>query len=234
MKSNIIKLLLIAICISDNVAANCEEVTASGETKSFVVKGSGTGCQYRVKSDSGKAVKVYVNETSGTNCVKATSGDRSETLCPKGATTVFTSTSAIDVSADSVTTTTAAATTTVTPTTTPNPIQPPSENGEGKKGSQKDPGADEKTSKEKGAEPQGDKKNGKEKSAEENGTSVEKLPQEPPIAAASRLMRQARDISTSAASNDVTVYYVLGTSSSACGGNSGAVRSCPTSTAVQV
>ncbi|VDP90842.1 unnamed protein product [Echinostoma caproni] len=209
MKSIIIKLLLITFCISDIVAEKCEEVTASADAKSFVVKRSGTGCQYRVKSDSGKAVKVYVNETSGTNCVKATSGDKFETLCPKGTMTAFTSTSAIDVSADSVATSTSAATTTVTPTTTEAPKPPPSSGG----------GETEETHKgqapsEKGKEGSQDPERKENAESENhNAASVEMSPMAAAaVPAFKSLIRQAREMPSSAGYNDVIVYYMLVTS----------------------
>ncbi|VDP88347.1 unnamed protein product [Echinostoma caproni] len=201
MNPDIIKLLLITFCISGIGAENCEEVTASVDAKSFVVKSNVTGCQYRVKSDSGKAVKVYVNDTSGTNCVKVTIGGQTDTLCPKSSTTAFSSTSAIDVSADSVTTTTA--TTTVTPTTT-KASSPPASASEGEnKGNSKD------TSKGNGAVSQEGDNDGKEKSKKEKKAIMEMSKMGVPVAGANRLMRQARDASTTAGSDDVTVYYVL-------------------------
>ncbi|VDP76350.1 unnamed protein product [Echinostoma caproni] len=120
MNSTIVKKLLITGCISVIVAQDkqsCKEVVPSNEVQKVTVLGSGTGCQYRVISDSGKAVKVYVNATSGTKCVKVSSDAKSETLCPLGVTNQFISSSPIEVSADD--NTTSSETTTIKPTGVP-------------------------------------------------------------------------------------------------------------------
>ncbi|VDP65478.1 unnamed protein product [Echinostoma caproni] len=127
MNYNIVNFLLITFYVRDIVAENCEVLTATDEAQSFVIKNNITDCQYRVQSNSGKPLKVFVNATSGTDCVKVTSGDKSETLCSTGTTTEFKSSSAIDVSADSVTTTTTTATATITTTPTTAPTPPSSE-----------------------------------------------------------------------------------------------------------
>ncbi|VDP93651.1 unnamed protein product [Echinostoma caproni] len=64
MNSNIVKILFITFCVSGVIAAeaqSCKEVVATSEAQSVVVQSNVTGCQYRVTSDSGKTVKVYVN-----------------------------------------------------------------------------------------------------------------------------------------------------------------------------
>ncbi|VDP79398.1 unnamed protein product [Echinostoma caproni] len=142
---------------------------------------------------------IRFQETSGTNCVRVTIGGQTDTLCPKGSTTAFSSMSAIDVSADTVTTTTTAAPTTVTPTSTEAPPQMPS-GDDGKKGKGTE------TDQEKSNEM---KKGEKENSETEGAASVEKSPRAAAVAGASRLMRPAREAPTSAGSDDVIVYYML-------------------------
>ncbi|VDP74599.1 unnamed protein product [Echinostoma caproni] len=198
MKSNIVKFLLITVCISGIVAENCEDVTASSDARSFVVKRGISGCQYRVKPASGKSVKVFVNSTSGTDCVYVASGDKSEALCPTGATTTFTSIVAVDKSAESGGITTS--TSTAEPTAASTDATSQSTNG-------KDEG-DKTPSK------------GEEKVTEQGGTeenqkkdSEEAMENEPE--ADSHLIRQARDTTGSGGSVDVTGYYMLGKCSTA-------------------
>ncbi|VDP78541.1 unnamed protein product [Echinostoma caproni] len=208
MKSKILELLLITIFVSVVVAENCEEVTASTETKSFVVKSGGKECQYRVKPNSGKPVKVFVNSTSGTNCVNVVIGDKSESLCPTGPTTEVLSSTAIDVSAETVTNTTAAASTTVAPVTTPSPSPtPPGNKNESEEAeSGRNPKGKVPTS------PAGESvqnhDNENEHKVADKTAAVQLL--ENRAAPSVKLVRQTRDASTSAGPNDVTVYYMLG------------------------
>ncbi|VDP85372.1 unnamed protein product [Echinostoma caproni] len=198
MKSNIVKILLITVCVSVVVAQNkqsCKEVVASDEVQQVTVLVSGTGCQYLVKSDSGKAVKVYVNATSGTKCVKVSSDGKSDTLCPSGATNQISSSSPIEVSADSdttspeeTTTPTEAATESTTTPTGPTDPKSPGESGK------EDPLQD----------PQGPA-SGKE--GQNSGSGTEKIEEAAPLPG---LLRKARANSETNASNDVIVYYVLG------------------------
>ncbi|VDP76349.1 unnamed protein product [Echinostoma caproni] len=129
MKSNVVIILIITFCASEIVAQaaqDCKEVNATTEVQKFVVSSTRTGCQYRVQSESGKAVKVFVNATSGSKCVKASSDGKSETLCPSGPTNQLTSSPPIDMSAvydttssDATTAPTTEATTKATEATAP-------------------------------------------------------------------------------------------------------------------
>ncbi|VDP78461.1 unnamed protein product [Echinostoma caproni] len=192
MKSNIVKFLLITVCISGIVAENCEELTASSDANSFVVKGGISGCQYRVKPTSGKSVKVFVNSTSGTNCVKVASEDKSETLCPTGKTTTFSSSSTVDVSAESGAITTSASTDEPTAASTEATSQTTNGNEEVKTPSEEE----EKVTQQGGTE---------EDQKKDSEEALEKEPE-----ADSHLIRQARDTPGSGGSMDVTVYYMLG------------------------
>ncbi|VDP86850.1 unnamed protein product [Echinostoma caproni] len=206
MNFNIVIFLLINYYVSGIVAENCEVVTATAEAKSFVIKNNITGCQYRVTSDSSKPLKVFVNATSGTDCVKVTSGDKSEMLCSTGAMTEFKSSSSIDVSADSVTTTTTTPPTTVTttPTTAP-PLPNPGEMGEkkDKEGTKSGTaGGPSKEESQRGGE--------REEETDEGKAESEDLQSQAGPAAVKQLIRQTRDTSRNAGSNEVTVYYMLG------------------------
>ncbi|VDP65476.1 unnamed protein product [Echinostoma caproni] len=208
MNNNIVIFLLINYYVSGIVAENCEVLTATDEAQSFVIKNNITDCQYRVQSNSGKPLKVFVNATSGTDCVKVTSGDKSETLCSTGTTTEFKSSSAVDVSADSVlTTTTTAPTTVTTPKPAPTPTNPEGTDDKNKEG-QKSGTPEDPSGKSKGESQPAGKKEVKMSAEEE--ASEGKLQNQAGPAAVKQLIRQTRETLKNAGSNDVTVYYMLG------------------------
>ncbi|VDP83929.1 unnamed protein product [Echinostoma caproni] len=225
MKSNIVKLLLVTFCVSgvvDVEAQSCEPVVASNEVQSVVVKGGVSGCQYRVSSDTGKAVKVYVNATSGTKCVIVTSGGTSDKLCPSSAYNQLISQESIELSAESGTTTTQAAVTEPsTAETTPkdesgSDEEKPKPGESGDKGKDGEPEAAENQNPDKNekADPEAP---GKKVPGDPNGAPENESPESPQkqapdpkvqqqnVPGASPLLRSARDTS----SIDVTVYYVL-------------------------
>ncbi|VDP96292.1 unnamed protein product [Echinostoma caproni] len=224
MKSNVMKILFITFCVSGVLAVeaqSCKDVVATSEAQGVVVQSNVTGCQYRVTSDSGKAMKVYVNSTSGTKCVTVASGGVSETLCPQGTKNQFTSQEPIEVSAELGTTTTAATTTEASTaeittvatkpggdSTKPNP----DESEEGKHDDGKQPPAD--------AGNDNHQPEKQEHPNNSNGVAENQLPAAPKQASpgkivqeggepgSSQLLRRARDTS----GTDVTVYYILGES----------------------
>ncbi|VDP83425.1 unnamed protein product [Echinostoma caproni] len=228
MKSNIVRILLITVCVNGIVgkspvvgenyftlptkdAQSCKEVVASNEVQKVTVLGSGTGCQYRVISDSGQAVKVYVNTTSGTKCVKVSSEGKYETLCPSGATNQFSSSSPIEVSADSDTTTSEAPTTAApdaatepntTPADSPNP-KPPGDNDQNDQS--RDP-------QKPAAGSQQNQASGTDVQPDEQGESNHqgKKSNEDAVALIPALVRKARANSQTDGSNDVILYYILG------------------------
>ncbi|VDP78542.1 unnamed protein product [Echinostoma caproni] len=228
MNFNIVKIVFITFCVSGVLAAeaqSCKEVVATIEAKSIVVQSNVTGCQYRITSDSGKAVKVYVNSTSGTKCVTINSGGTSETLCPSGPKYLFTSKEPIEVSAESGATTTDASATEANTAQTSTPatetgkdsVKPkPAESEEGKKEGA-NPGTDgehppHNTGKEEqqpAKQEQPGNSNGagdKQSPAGPQQESPEKGVQQGSALSSSQLVRRARDTS----STDVTVYYILG------------------------
>ncbi|VDP65480.1 unnamed protein product [Echinostoma caproni] len=235
MMSNILKFLFISVCVSVIVAAaqdsqNCEEVIASTEVKSFVIKGAVSGCQYRVQTDSGKLVKVFVNETSGVKCVKVTSGTESDTLCSTGATKQFTSSAPVEVSADS--STTSSETTTVeAPTVSPEATKQPGETGDAEKPDENEPkGPDSQdppqpetdTSPQKpsvgnavqsqadtstDAGEKGPQSNQNKAATNQDAENLKARPEE--ASDSVQHLRRSRDTSSTGASDDVTVYYVL-------------------------
>ncbi|VDP80661.1 unnamed protein product [Echinostoma caproni] len=220
MKSKIVKFLVITFCVSvvvDTEAESCEPVIASNDVKSVVVRGSVSGCQYRVSSDSGKAVKVYVNATSGTKCVNVASGGTSEKLCPLSTNNQLISQDAIEVSADLEATT---AQTAATEPSTAQTTTSKQESGKDPKPPNESKGEKEKTGKGDSQPPDGEGEGSQEKQPPE-GSNEEmvkeslKSPKEPEqhpknpdeiVAAPNKLIRSVRDSSNT----DVTVYYVLG------------------------
>ncbi|VDP70859.1 unnamed protein product [Echinostoma caproni] len=224
MKSNVMKILFITFCVSGVLAVeaqSCKDVVATSEAKSVVVQSNVTGCQYRVTSDSGKTVKVYVNSTSGTKCVTVASGGVSETLCPQGTNNQFTSQEPIEVSAESGTTTTAAATTEASTAEITTAATKPGGDSEPKlDGSNVDKKADGKSKTEEKQEKQADSEGkanelqGKQKQPDNKNGDMENHPPAGPqdpnleegrIPVPVKLLRRTRDISNT----DVTVYYVL-------------------------
>ncbi|VDP88773.1 unnamed protein product [Echinostoma caproni] len=205
MKSNVVKLLLVTFCVSgvvDVEAQSCEPVVASNEVQSVVVKGGVSGCQYRVSSDTGKAVKVYVNATSGTKCVIVTSGGTSDKLCPSSAHNQLISQESIEVSVES------GATTAQTAATEPTTVETTTPKKEDKPETEEKPNLD--------TNGKGDTQQAQKKKAEDPNEAPEapessqkqapdpKVPQQN-VPGASPLLRSARDTS----SNDVTINYVL-------------------------
>ncbi|VDP65477.1 unnamed protein product [Echinostoma caproni] len=232
MKSTFVEILLVIFCVGGIIAQgeqNCKEVYATKEVQKFGVLASGTGCQYRVKSDSGQTVKVYVNATSGSKCVGVSSDGKSETLCPSGATQQFISNSAIDVSADSDTTSSDSTTAGTTPKPTAAPATTPKtdDGASGKDNSSKNSdaqnagvqkpavgthteGSQKAIPNEGGANTgaeEEDKKLSKQGNVEGTGKAI---PAVELANNAAQLLRLARDTSKANGSNDVTVYYVLG------------------------
>ncbi|VDP88160.1 unnamed protein product [Echinostoma caproni] len=207
MKSNIATFLLIIICVSSVVADNCEEVTASAEANSVIVRSGSKGCQYRVKPDSGKPVKVFVNSTSGRNCLNVASGGKSETICPTGPTTEFTSNSAIDISAETVTSTTADATTIIASTATPSPS--PTSPGNKNESEEAEPGSKPGVNVQPSPAGEGVQQHEEEKENKVEDKKAAVKPLEIHAAPSVKLVRKTRDASTSARPNDVTVYYML-------------------------
>ncbi|VDP75467.1 unnamed protein product [Echinostoma caproni] len=190
---------------------SCKDVVASNEVQKVTVLGSGNGCQYRVKSDSGKAVKVYVNATSGAKCVKVSSDGKSETLCPSGVTNQFVSSSPIEVSANSDTTTSEATATEQTEVP-PEPITQPTEQTGGKTSedkSQKDPSSRLPDSESPAAveEPRLPLKNDARQNVELGNN--DKQPKVETAALSPALLRKVRAPSETNGPDDVIVYYVL-------------------------
>ncbi|VDP80223.1 unnamed protein product [Echinostoma caproni] len=181
----------------------CKDVVASNEVESIVVSSNSTGCQYRVITDSGKEVKVYVNTTSGTKCVKVTSNGKSETLCPSGPTNQLTSSSPIEVSADSDTTSPNAPTTTPTeaatePTkATPDSTDPEPSEGQKKPLPETAPPASGQQGEESGS--RADKEDQMENEHQDEQPNVG------PAALIPALLRKARANSDTDGSNDVIV-----------------------------
>ncbi|VDP82221.1 unnamed protein product [Echinostoma caproni] len=177
----------------------------------FTVLGNGTGCQYRVKPDSGKAVKVYVNTTSGSKCVKVSSDGKSETLCPSGAANQFISSSPIDVSADSDTTSPDASTeptgTVTDPSTTPTDAAPnkPSSDAEGKKPPAKPTAPETEASGQKSQPSQ----TGAQKDEQVEHSNQDEQSNDVKDALSPVILRKVRDNSGTAGSNDVIVFYLL-------------------------
>ncbi|VDP74601.1 unnamed protein product [Echinostoma caproni] len=223
MKLNIVKILIITFCVSEIYAQNaqdCKEVIATTEVQKFIVLSSGTGCQYRVKSESGKAVKVFVNATSGTKCVKVSTDGKSETLCPSGPTNQLTSSPPIDVSAVSDTTSsdaTTAPTIEATTKATAAPLPPAKpETGGGDQESENSESSDKQEG-DVSLKKESVKKANEKETGSSSGAGVEKKLNEQdqqedeqekspvkPEKDDVQLIRLARDTS-----NDVTVYYVL-------------------------
>ncbi|VDP70860.1 unnamed protein product [Echinostoma caproni] len=178
-----------------------------------------TGCQYRVTSDSGKSVKVYVTSASGTKCVTVTNGSTSETLCPSGTSNQFTSKEPIEISAEAEATTGASTAETTTSTIEPGGDSAgpnPDGSAEGRKeGGKSESGKKQQTDREGEAkkpqviEKQPDNTEGDVK--EQSPASPQQALQGPNVPGGivpvrSKLIRRSRDTSNT----DVIVYYVLG------------------------